>query len=1120
MYSARTFVSPQRCLPEWASHVRFILSLVILVSITSASGAVTPQTTDRQQTEVLFLAFSDPDLPDLSAMMEEAQNQILEGRNTPIHFSFEFLDPSQSSADRSEQHRLLSYLHDKYVGHEFKLVIALDQGAQSVAEECRAKLKPFANAATVFAVVDPAEPRRLNKRSARTGVIRNSNFLPTLKLALAQNPGTKHVIVVAGSSGGETLEMRRARDQFRPYESNVEVSYWTDLKFAELGPRLASVGPDTVILFLNFRTDAAGEQFDPAQILPAISGTSHGPIYGTYASFIGKGVVGGSVIDLREVGRVLGQHGVRILNGQRPEDIPVVTGEFQRYMFDSRQLRRWRISHDEMPNGSAVLYWESSPWNLYKWRIVGLSAAFAIETLLVILLIQSRAGRKQAAEALRQKEAELSEAQRIAQVGSWQWEPASDKLTCSSQFCKLTGLDASATLSFNTLSAFFSPEDWQVWSQSAERCLETGEPYGLELEGRRPDGTKLWLMTRAEVVRDENGRILKLHGTMQDVTQRKVAEQLQATHMAIVESSEDSIVSMDCDGVVVSWNRGAERMFGVVSAEIVGQSILTIVPLELQDDERRILRKIQSGEAIERYETTRQTKEGNFITVSVTVSPVRDGLGRIVGCSEIARDVTDRKRVDEELKKSEEMFSKAFRHSPLAITLSNLKTNKYIDVNDTYVQLTGYGRDEVIGRTPLDLGLWVRPLDREEITKRLLAQGIVRDVEYQFRAKGGKVLVGLASAEVIEVQGEQCMLAVVADITDRVQAQQALAESERRFRLMADSAPVLMWMAGADKLCTDFNKEWLRFTGRTLEEELGMGWVQSVHPEDRESCVRVHASSFEVKRQFTVEYRLRRHDGCYRSIIDRGVPRFLEDGGFAGYVGCCIDVTDEKEAKAIQRELSGRLLHAQEEERARIARELHDDINQRLALLANGLQQLQHDMSKPDDPGKNNQLRDLRQLTGEIANDIQHLSHQLHPSKLRLLGLPGAVRGLCQEFSKVQKIEVDCIVQNSAMDLDETISLSLYRVIQEALRNVAKHSRAHHVKVELSARANSVHLRISDDGVGFNCHGIGSNHGLGLVSMRERLRLAGGEMSIWSRPSLGTQIEAVVPIASKRARSA
>ena len=1099
-----------------------IVLLLGLGSLPYLSGAITLDVSDRQQTEILFLSFSDPGLPDITAMIEEAQTQILEGRNTPIHFSFEFVDPSRSLGDRSEQQHFLSYLREKYQSHQFKLVVALDDRALTLAEECRAKLKLFSNVPVVFAVVDPVDVRKLsNRRVARTGVIRNSNFLTTLKVALAQNPGTKHVIIVAGSSDLESSELGRARNQFRSYESNIEFRYWTDLKFVELGPRLASVEPNSIVLFLNFLTDATGEQFDPAQILPGMSSTSNRPLYGTYASFVGKGVVGGSVVDSREMGRILGQYGLRILNGEKADAIPLTIGEFQRYMFDWRQLQRWGISKDELPAGSSVLYWDLSVWEVYRWRILGLIAAFVIETLLIVLLIQSRANRKRAEETLRRKEDELSEAQRIAQLGSWQWERASDALNCSSALYNLTELDPdSATLSFKSLSAFFLRPGREVWSQSAERCLKTGEPFELELEACRPSGSQLWVIARGEAVRDGSGEVCGLRGTIQDITVRRLAEQIQFTHAAIVESSEDSIVSMNSDGTIASWNRGAERMFGFTAEEMVGKAIAMLVPLELQDDQQAVLRKIQSGEKIERYETTRMTKEGKVICVALTVSRVQDSFGRIVGCSEIAHDVTDHKRMEEELRKSEEKFSKAFRHSPLVMTLTSARTHRYLDVNETYELATGFRREEVIGRSALDLGIWVDPSEREEATKQLLNQGSIRNTQYRFKRKDGKILVGLASAELIEIEGELCMLAVVADVTDSVQAEQALAESERRFRLMADSAPVLMWISGPDKLCTDFNKEWLRFTGRTMEQELGDGWTRNVHPDDLERCLRAYTIGFDARKQFTIEYRLRRHDGHYRSILDRGVPRFLENGTFAGYVGCCIDVTEEKEAKAIQRELTGRLIHAQEEERARIARELHDDINQRLALLANGLQELEHGSTESDGSVHDTPIRDLWRLTNEIATDIQQLSHQLHPSKLEYLGLPAAIRALCQEFSKAHKIEVDCTLQDSSFELDRTVSLSLYRATQEALQNVGKHSKAHHVKVELEGRTNSVHLRVSDDGKGFSGDGIGSGHGLGLISMRERIRLAGGEVSIWSRPSLGTQIEAVVPVLAKRARRA
>jgi PAS domain S-box-containing protein len=392
-------------------------------------------------------------------------------------------------------------------------------------------------------------------------------------------------------------------------------------------------------------------------------------------------------------------------------------------------------------------------------------------------------------------------------------------------------------------------------------------------------------------------------------------------------------------------------------------------------------------------------------------------------------------------------------------------------------------------------------------------------VEFPFRRKSGEIRIARASAELIEVAGERCVLAAVVDITESKRAQEALLESEKRFRLMVDSAPVLMWLSGPDKLCTDFNQEWLRFTGRTMQEELGEGWTQNVHPDDLPACLEVYGRAFDARQSFDMEYRLRRHDGEYRWVLDRGTPRFLEKGGFAGYIGCCIDITNEKLAKAARAEFGGRLMDAQEQERARIARELHDDINQRLALLANGLEELRHTPAGSVESSFRKQLQDLWMLTSEVATDIQQLSHQLHPSKLHYLGLAAAARELCREFSKQHKIAVECVVREMPADLDENTRLSLFRVIQEALRNVAKHSRAHHVRVELSRLPDAVRLEVSDDGVGFDPDEA-TICGLGLVSMRERLRLVGGQLSVWSQHALGTRIEATVPTRAKSVSAA
>jgi PAS domain S-box-containing protein len=368
-----------------------------------------------------------------------------------------------------------------------------------------------------------------------------------------------------------------------------------------------------------------------------------------------------------------------------------------------------------------------------------------------------------------------------------------------------------------------------------------------------------------------------------------------------------------------------------------------------------------------------------------------------------------------------------------------------------------------------------------------------------------------ASISHVEDGGKKLVTVIIRDVTERRRSEAALAESEKLFRLIASTAPVLIWMAGPDKLCNYFNQPWLEFTGRSLEEELGNGWTEGVHPDDLRKYLDNYTEYFDRREKFKMEYRRRRYDGDYRWVLDMGAPRFNSDGSFAGYVGCCMDISELKQARATVIEFSGRLMRAGEEERARIARDLHDDINQRLALLANRIQECDQATSAHTNSLQKKELREMWKLTNEIATDIQHMSHQLHPSKLHYLGLAATVRDLCREFSGLHRIVVDCVVQDLPQNLDENVSLNLFRTVQESLRNVVKHSHARQVKVELTCQSGVVQLRVSDDGVGFNPEDAKTNRGLGLVSMRERLRSVGGEFSIWSRPSLGTQVQGTVP---------
>ncbi len=344
-------------------------------------------------------------------------------------------------------------------------------------------------------------------------------------------------------------------------------------------------------------------------------------------------------------------------------------------------------------------------------------------------------------------------------------------------------------------------------------------------------------------------------------------------------------------------------------------------------------------------------------------------------------------------------------------------------------------------------------------------------------------------------------------------AAEAISESERRFRLVANTAPVMIWMAGPDKLCNYFNKTWLEFTGRPFEAELGNGWSEGVHPEDLKACLDIYIRAFDRRESFSMHYRLRRYDGEYRWLIDTGVPRSNPDGSFEGYIGSCIDVTDRKLAEEALGRMGRRLIEAHEQERTWIARELHDDVLQRMALLMVDLdlwvQQL------PDSAVEfRERTRHGLQRLSDLVDDIQALSHRLHSSKLEYLGIVAAARSFCQELTEQQNVEVDFSYTNIPDGVSREISLCVFRVLQEALQNAVKYSGVQQFAVELRGTEKEIQLTVSDMGVGFDPYEAFNGHGLGLISMRERLYLAGGQISIDSQPGRGTTIRARVPFSS------
>ena len=643
------------------------------------------------------------------------------------------------------------------------------------------------------------------------------------------------------------------------------------------------------------------------------------------------------------------------------------------------------------------------------------------------------------------------------------------------------------------------------------------------------------------------------------------AEEIRLRYAAIVESSDDAIIAKTLDGVISAWNAAAERMFGYTEHEAIGQPITMIIAPVLHEEEYGILRRLRAGERIDHYETVRVTRAGECIDVSLTISPLRDPAGKIIGCSTIARDITKAKQAEAALRQSEQRLT---REVAGAKTLQSISTRLISESTpeSLYDQILGAAMELMASD-----GASLQMLAADHTSLKLLAwtsfhpdsAAFWQQVEVGAGSTCGKALSDNERVVVADIEACEFMAGTqdqkeyrrsaigavqstplrsrtgrplgmlsthwrtphtpteddfrffdvlarqAADLIERTLVEEALREGEERFRLIANSAPVMIWMSGADNEITYLNQTWLDYAGRPSDAAVQNLQAAVLHPDELERCREVYGKAFEQRGPFQLEHRLRRHDAEYRWVVTAGVPRYDADGSFVGYIGTSVDITERKLAEAAL--ASQKLIEAHEEEKTRIARELHDDISQRITLLGLHLGILKQGLP-PSATGLEQEIGEMYRQIGDLASDIQALSRGLHPARLELLGLKAAVAGLCGELSNRHDITIDVHFENIPEALPPEISLCVYRVLQEALQNVLKHSVSRHAHVSLNGQINTINLTVKDSGAGFDHQEAMRGLGLGLTSMKERLKAVGGQLSIQSQRGQGTTIHAVAPL--------
>ena len=581
----------------------------------------------------------------------------------------------------------------------------------------------------------------------------------------------------------------------------------------------------------------------------------------------------------------------------------------------------------------------------------------------------------------------------------------------------------------------------------------------------------------------------------------------------IVESSEDAIISKNLDGVITSWNAAAQRIFGYSEGEAVGEPISILIPVELRDQEDRIVARLRAGERIEHYETIRISKTLQKVNVSLCISPIRDSTGRILGFSIIARDIAQRKRAEEALRASEERVRLAQQAARIGIFEWNIQTgvNTWTPELETMYGLPPGG----FGGTQTAFENLVHPDDRArviELNNWALNSGQPTNGEWRVVWPDGSVhwISGRWQLFTNESGEPSRMIGVNGDVTERKLAEEALRESEQRLRLATQVGRMYAYEWDVKTNSVVRSSEHVKILG--LKEPLNSQlhhFVDKIHPDDRPKFLAAIAALTPQNPTAELTYRALPSDGTSVWLKSNGRGFFNAEGEILRVIGMVADVTDVKRAEESLAGMTRKLIEAQEQERARIGRELHDDINQRLALLSVELGQLQDDPSDLRD-----RVQGLQNAIAEISDNVQTLSHELHSSKLEYLGVVAGINSWCKEFGKRQRMEIE-FSSNVLSVVPREIGLTLLRVLQEAVHNAIKHSGVRKVSVQLREDSHEIDLVVSDAGKGFEAEAALQADGLGLTSMRERVRLVYGTIEIDSRPMAGTTIHVRVPLRSE-----
>jgi PAS domain S-box-containing protein len=665
---------------------------------------------------------------------------------------------------------------------------------------------------------------------------------------------------------------------------------------------------------------------------------------------------------------------------------------------------------------------------------------------------------------------------------------------------------------------------------------ETGE-FEVENRVRHKDGSYRWMLTRGVAVRDAGGKPIRFLGIGVDITDRKRAEEalVQERYLlhTLMDNLPDNMYFKDAASRFVRVNKALTAYFGLSDpAQALGKTDFDFYTEEharsAYADEQEIIR---TGQPVVGKEEREVWLDGRLRWVSTTKMPFRDKDGSITGTFGVSRDISRVKLAEEALRESEQRFRTFVDHATDAFFLQDERF-EILDVNRQACESLGYARDELLGKTPTFFDPDVTPADLENIQRKLSANEMMA-FESRHRRKDGTAFPVEIRGKAFWEGGRQFTVALVRDVTDRKAAEEALRESERRWRGLAEALPQLVWSATPDGACDYFSRQWTEHTGVPEEALLGWRWLSVLHPDDRERTRALWLESVAGRGPYDVEYRVRRADGVYRWFKARGTPIRESEGAICKWFGTCTDISDGKRLEEELRqakEAAESANLAKDEFLANVSHEIRTPMN---AIL--GMTELALDTPLSDDLRQC--LRTVKSAADNLLgliNDLLDFS-KIEAGKLELdtadfslrSALGDTLRALAVRAHK-KGLELVCHVQPDAPDALVGDAGRLRQILLNLVGNAIKFTENGEVVVRVDAvpnpeSAGEIGLRftVRDTGIGipkdrqerifraFEQEDTSTTRkyggtGLGLTIAARLAALMGGQITVESEPGRGS----------------